>query len=133
MKSDRAGGKEWQTTTIPSVQTRSKRCTIQTVLRFKWSEPETLATTVTNHLKNKNGQYIQSSVHFARLKKYHPRETSLESGFDGLSEMFLCKRIPLPELDWPDGILPRIMSYIVVSEEGNRTPSRSRTAKSAQL
>lgn len=44
------------------------------------------------------------SVHLAHLKEYYPRETPPAPLFN----RFLGKRISLPGIDRPDGLLPRV-------------------------
>ena len=68
------------------------------------------------------------SVHLAHIKRYYARKTPPAPDFDKLSEFFLGRQIPLPELDHPDEAQPKIESYVVdkvvnhKSGKGPKTP-----------
>ena len=65
------------------------------------------------------------SVHLAYIKRYYARKTPPAPDFDKLSEFFLGRQIPLPELDHPDEAQPKIESYVVdkvVNHKSGRGP-----------
>ena len=53
------------------------------------------------------------SVHLARIKPYHQRETPPAPQLEKLGGLFLGEPIPLPQLDHPDVAHPTIESYFV--------------------
>lgn len=65
---------------------------------------------------SRDGQSTETSVHLARMKRYHQRHTTVEPDFEELDQMFLGIKLPLPDLDCTAPsvcIGPRVVERIV--------------------
>ena len=91
-------------------------------LQLPWRGPFTVSERMSPtvyRIKLDERSNKEVSVHLAHLKKYNPRETPPAPDFDKLSELFLGKSIPLPEVDQPDEKLPRIEKYVIEKVVGH--------------
>ena len=72
-------------------------------------------------IQSKVGQRHEADVStLSPLEKYYPREKAPAPDFDRLTDFFLGKKLPLPEVDRPEVAQPKIERYIVEKVVGHK-------------
>ena len=66
-----------------------------------WHGPFTVRSRVSPviYRASKDGELAETSVHLARMKKYHALCPNVVPDFTALDEMFLGTKLPIPDLD----------------------------------